>query len=81
MPRLNKALSISIYSIIMICAVAALASDKDLVWKTGNLTDVHVDKGSRISGSSTATNGSVAELRLDITYYQIETSDTIYLAT
>ena len=72
---------ISIFSILLIFCAAGYANDKDLAWKTGSLTDVHVDKGSRISGSATPANGSLAQLRYDTVYYQIETSDTIYVAT
>lgn len=72
---------------VLLCAflIAAFAAPcvaekiHDSDWKTGKLTDVRFEKDSRIVGTAVGRTGTLAQLRNDSTYYEIDAGDLIYV--
>ena len=69
---------------LLLLVAAAAAKDKPRDWKSGVLLEVAREKGSRVvghmSGSDGNVNGHLVQKRDDATYYTIETGDLIYVA-
>jgi len=73
------------YPILLLLLFAlANAKSKPKDWQTGTLIDVTIEKGRRLVGSMSGSNGNVngviVHKRDDATYYHIDGGDIFYVA-